>query len=94
MFLKYRWLRSIEVFYFQFAIFVIKILAMATYNITINEKTRARKKLVALLESLNEVVAFAEVKKNKGMDEALDDIKNSRVFEAENAKDLIDNCLQ
>lgn len=67
---------------------------MATYNITINEKTRAGKKLVALLESLNEVVAFAEVKKNKGMDEALDDIKNSRVFEAENAKDLIDKCLQ
>lgn len=94
MLLKYNWLRSVEVFYFQFAIFVIKILDMATYNITINEKTRSGKKLVALLESLSEVVAFTEVKKKKGIDEALDDIKNGRVFEAEDAKDLIDKCLQ
>jgi len=67
---------------------------MVTYNITINEKTRAGKKLVALLESLNEVVSFTEVKQNKGMNEALNDIKNGRIFEAENAKDLIDKCLQ
>lgn len=84
----------IEIICIQFAIFVIKILAMATYNITINEKTRAGKKLVALLESLSEVVSFTEVKPNKSMNEALDDIKNGRLFEAENAKDLIDKCLQ
>lgn len=67
---------------------------MATYNITINEKTRAGKKLVALLESLSEVVSFTEVKPKKGMNEAFEDIKNGRIFEADNAKDLIDKCLQ
>lgn len=67
---------------------------MATYNIIINEKTRAGKKLVALLESLSEVVSFTEVKPKKGMNEALDDIKNGRIFEAENAKDLIDKCMK
>jgi malonyl CoA-acyl carrier protein transacylase len=66
---------------------------MATYTITINEKTRAGKKLVALLESLNEVVSFSEVRKNKGLDEALEDVKHNRVYEAENAKDLINKCL-
>lgn len=84
----------IEIICIQFAIFVIKILAMATYNITINEKTRAGKKLVALLESLSEVVSFTEVKQNKGMNESLNDLKNGRIFKAENAKDLIDKCLQ
>lgn len=67
---------------------------MATYTITINEKSRAGKKLVALLESLSEVVAFTEVRRVKSLNEALDDVKNGRVFEAENAKDLIDKCLQ
>lgn len=67
---------------------------MATYNITINEKTRAGKKLVALLESLSEVVSFTEVKPKKGMNEAFEDIKNGRIFEADNAKDLIYKCLQ
>jgi hypothetical protein len=67
---------------------------MATYTITINEKSRAGKKLVALLESLSEVVAFTEVRKVKSLNEALDDVKNGRVFEAKNAKDLIDKCLQ
>lgn len=67
---------------------------MATYTITINEKTRAGKKLVALLESLNEVVAFSEVRKNKGLDEALKDVEYGRVSSAENAGDLIGKCLQ
>ncbi len=67
---------------------------MATYTITINEKSRAGKKLVALLESLSEVIAFTEVRKEKSLNEALEDVKNGRVFEAENAKDLIDKCLQ
>ncbi len=66
---------------------------MATYNITINEKTRAGKKLVALLESLNEVVSFSKVRKNKGLDEAMEDVNHGRLHKAENAKDLINKCL-
>jgi hypothetical protein len=66
---------------------------MATYTITINEKSRAGKKLVALLESLSEVIEFTEVRKVKSLNEALDDVKNGRVFEAENAKDLIDKII-
>ncbi|SHJ17141.1 hypothetical protein SAMN05444280_11282 [Tangfeifania diversioriginum] len=66
---------------------------MATYTITINEKTKAGKKLVALLESLNEVVSISEIRKSKGLDEALEDVKHGRVWEAKNAKDLINKCL-
>jgi hypothetical protein len=66
---------------------------MATYTITINEKTRAGKKLVALLESLNEVVSFSQISKSKGLDEALEDVKHNRIYEADNAKDLINKCL-
>lgn len=66
---------------------------MATYTITINEKTKAGKKLVALLESLNEVISISKIRKSKGLDEALEDVKHGRVFEAENAKDLINKCL-
>lgn len=67
---------------------------MATYIITINEKTRAGKNLVALLKSLNEVVAFSEIGNDKAINEALDDMINKRVYEAENAKDLINKCLR
>jgi hypothetical protein len=66
---------------------------MATYTITINEKSRAGKKLVALLESLSEVIAFTEVRKEKSLNEALEDVRNGRVFKAENAKDLIDKII-
>jgi hypothetical protein len=66
---------------------------MATYTITINEKTKAGKKLVALLKSLNEVVSLSEVSKNKGLDEALEDVKHGRVYKADSAKDLINKCL-
>jgi hypothetical protein len=40
------------------------------------------------------VVAFIEIRKDKAMTEALNDIKNGRVLKAENAKDLIGKCLQ
>jgi hypothetical protein len=66
---------------------------MATYNITINERTKAGKRLVTLLKSLNEVVSLSKVNKVTAMDEALDDKKNGRIFEAKNSADLINKCL-
>jgi len=66
---------------------------MATYNITINEKTKAGKKLVALLKSLSEVVSFSKVSKTTAVDEAFEDVENGRIFEADNAADLINKCL-
>ncbi len=68
-------------------------LAMATYTISINEKTKAGKKLAALPESLSEVVFTSVIRVSKGMDEELEDVKHVRTTEAENAKDLINKCL-
>lgn len=31
---------------------------------------------------------------NKGLDEAIEDVKNNRVYKAENTKDLISKCLK
>jgi hypothetical protein len=66
---------------------------MATYNITINERTRSGKKLVDLLKSLNEVVSFSKISKNSAVDEALNDVENGRIYKATDAQDLINKCL-
>ena len=61
---------------------------MATYTITIKERTMAGKAIIALLQSLKGVVT---IKPNE-LDDSLMDIKEGRVHYAKDAKDLIDQC--
>ena len=61
---------------------------MATYTITINEKTQAGKGVLTLLQSLKDVVTI----KRSAIDESLLDIEEGRIHYAKNAKDLINQC--
>lgn len=65
---------------------------MATYTITINERTKAGKNLVAFLSSLKDVVSIDS--KISGIEESIEDIKHGRVYKAKNATDLIKQCLK
>jgi hypothetical protein len=72
--------------FFTFVILNIRI--MATYTITINERTTAGKGVLALLQSLKGVVTI----KSNALDESLLDIKEGRVHYARDAKHLISRC--
>jgi hypothetical protein len=61
---------------------------MATYKITINERTMTGKSVLSLLKSLKDVVTI----KSNALDESLLDIKEGRVHYAKDAKDLISKC--
>jgi hypothetical protein len=61
---------------------------MATYTITINERTTEGKGVLKLLQSLKNVVTIQP----NGLDESLSDIKHGRVHYAKDAKDLIRQC--
>ncbi len=61
---------------------------MATYTITINERTTAGKSVLSLLKSLKDVVTIKPI----GLDESLLEIKEGRVHYAKDAKDLIRQC--
>ena len=61
---------------------------MATYKITINERTMTGKSVLSLLRSLKDVVTI----KPNALDESLLDIKEGRVHFAKDAKDLISKC--
>ena len=63
---------------------------MATYTITIKERTMAGKAVLSLLQSLKDVVSI----KPNALDESLLDIKEGRVHYAKDAKDLIDQCTK
>jgi hypothetical protein len=61
---------------------------MATYTITINEKTEAGKGVLTLLQSLKGVVKILP----NGLDESLMEVKEGKVHYAKDAKDLINQC--
>jgi hypothetical protein len=63
---------------------------MATYTITINEKTPEGKGVLALLQSMKGIVTI----KPNGLDESLMDIKKGRVHYAKDAKDLLQQCSE
>jgi L-2-hydroxyglutarate oxidase LhgO len=63
---------------------------MATYIITINEKTTEGKGVLVLLQSLKGIVTI----KPNALDESLLDIKEGRVNYAIDAKDLINQCSE
>ncbi|MEN8121371.1 MAG: hypothetical protein ABFS35_13545 [Bacteroidota bacterium] len=64
---------------------------MATYTITINERTATGKNLVAFLRSLKNVVSISKI---AAIDESLADVRNGKTYKAKNAKDLIEKCLK
>lgn len=51
---------------------------MATYTLTINERTNAGKALLEYLLSLGVISAKPKATRSKGLDEAIDDVKNGR----------------
>jgi len=61
---------------------------MATYTITINERTEAGKGVLTLLQSLKGIVTI----KPNGLDESLMEVNEGKVYYAKDAKDLIDQC--
>jgi hypothetical protein len=63
---------------------------MATYTVTINERTAAGKGVLTLLQSLKDVVTI----KPNSLDESLLEIKAGKVHHAKDAKDLIRQCLK
>ncbi|MGE4587568.1 MAG: hypothetical protein AB7D05_09520 [Mangrovibacterium sp.] len=66
---------------------------MATYTIKINEKTKEGKRLAAMLGKSKAVTVFSHDKKRPGLEEALEDVRQGRVFRAKDADDLIRQCL-
>jgi cell division protein FtsX len=67
---------------------------MATYTITINERTNNGKKLMDYIKSIDGVKVMRAKSNNSALDEAIDDIKTGRVYKAKNAEDLISSCLR
>lgn len=65
---------------------------MATYTLTVNEKTKAGKDLIALLSSLTDVVLEPAIDIS-GINEALKDVETGKVYTAKNGSDLISKCL-
>ena len=63
---------------------------MATYIVTINEKTSAGKSVLNLLKSLRDIVTI----KSNGIDESLEEVHKGKVSYAQNAKDLINQCTK
>lgn len=62
---------------------------MTTYTVTIDERSKI---LVKLLEALSLAGATVEKKKN-GLDEALEDIEEGRVYDAESVDDMFKQIL-
>lgn len=62
---------------------------MITYTVTIDERSKI---LVKLLEALSLAGATVEKKKN-GLDEALEDIEEGRVYDAESVDDMFKQIL-
>lgn len=68
---------------------------MATYTVTINERTSIGKSLATLLSSMRDVVQIKkqDSPQKKGLDIALDDVKNGRVYKAKSVDDMMKKIL-
>ncbi len=68
---------------------------MATYTIKINERTKEGKRLAAMLGKSKAVTMFTHRRRTyAGLEEALKDVREGRVFEVKDADDLIRQCLE
>jgi hypothetical protein len=66
---------------------------MATYTITISDSSKKGKSLIDFLKTI-EGIEIRKEKSNNALDEALEDIKEGRVFKAKDATDLINSCIK
>ena len=66
---------------------------MASYAIHINERTHAGQSLLLYLNSSGVITEKLTGKRRKAIDEALDDVRNGRVYHAESVDDMFKQIL-
>ncbi len=66
---------------------------MATYAININERTQAGKSLFIYLNSLGVITERLKQPRRAGIDEALDDVRNGRVYHADSVDAMFKQIL-
>jgi len=72
---------------------IIKQNIMAEYTININERTNAGKSLLKYLISLGVIVEKIKPHHKNCIDEALEDVKEGRVYQADSVDDMFKQIL-
>ena len=67
---------------------------MATYTVTINERTNAGRQLLNYLLGLGLIKDRVSVRKKTGLEEAEEDIRAGRVYTANSAADLFNQLMK
>ena len=67
---------------------------MATYTVTINERTNAGRQLLNYLLGLCLIKERVTSKKKTGLEEAEEDIREGRVYTASSAADLFNQLMK
>ena len=67
---------------------------MATYTVTINERTNAGRQLLNYLLGLGLIKDRVPVRKKTGLEEAEEDIREGRVYTASSAADLFNQLMK
>ena len=67
---------------------------MATYTVTINERTNAGRQLLKYLLGLGLIKDRVSVRKKTGLEEAEEDIRAGRVYTASSAADLFNQLMK
>ena len=70
-----------------------KLSFMATYAVNINERTQAGKSLFLYLNSLGVISERLTQRRRAGIDEALDDVRNGRVYKADSVDAMFKQIL-
>ena len=66
---------------------------MAIYAVSINERTQAGKSLFIYLNSLGVITERLTKRRRRGIDEALDDVRNGRVYHADSVDAMFKQIL-
>ena len=66
---------------------------MATYKINIDERNISGKRFLELMKTLP-FISITKNKKISGIEKALEDVKNGRVYSAKNTKDLMTKTIK
>ena len=66
---------------------------MAIYAVNINERTQAGKSLFIYLNSLGVITERWTQRRRRGIDEALDDVRNGRVYHADSVDAMFKQIL-
>ena len=66
---------------------------MATYAVNINERTQAGRSLYLYLSSLGVITKRLAQRRRPGIDEALDDVRNGRVYHADSVDAMFKQIL-